>query len=225
MKDLPADLWVVVPAYNEGRVIKDFIEKLLQVWPRVIVVDDGSTDQTPQILSSLPICWIRHDLNLGQGAALQTGIEWALNQNASVIVTFDADGQMDPSNIEALVKPIIEGQVDVVLGTRFLSGANSGVPRLRKVLLKLALFFTKRSTGLKISDAHNGFRAFRSSALKKIHLRQPRMAHASEILHQIAYHHLSYAEVPVEIQYTEYSQSKGQKNWDALNILWELFFH
>ena len=217
-------VWVVIAAYNEDKVIADVLREIIQCNPSysIVVTDDGSTDNTASVVSSLPVHLLVHPVNLGQGAALATGIDYALSHNADVVVTFDADGQMSPKDIDTLVKKVTEDGFDVALGSRFLSRSVEGMPALRKTLLKLAVIFTRLTSGLKISDIHNGFRAFSAEAAKKITITQNRMAHASEILTQIASKKLKYCEVPVSIRYTEYSKGKGQSISNAINILYEL---
>jgi glycosyltransferase involved in cell wall biosynthesis len=216
-------VWIVVPAYNESRVIGEVISRLIghNRSYNVVVVDDGSTDGTADTLRALPVHILTHPENLGQGAALATGIEYALRQNADVIVTFDADGQMRPEDIDILIAKLSQG-FDVVLGSRFLDRKPEGMPILKKILLRLAVVFTKLTTGMKITDIHNGFRAFTADAAGGIEITQNKMAHASEILSEIARCNLKYCEVPVGIRYTEYSKAKGQSMLNFFNILYEL---
>ena len=218
-------IWIVIPAYNEGRVLADVVGELLENNSsyQVVIVDDGSTDNTSAIAGNLGVHLLTHPINLGQGAALATGFEYALQQKADVIVTFDADGQMQPADIGLLVDVIINEDVDVALGSRFLTTSPEKMPPIKKYVLKLATVLTKLTTGLKVTDTHNGFRAFKAQALRKLTITQNRMAHASEILSAIAHNKLSWREVPVTIRYTEYSKSKGQSISNAINILFELF--
>jgi glycosyltransferase involved in cell wall biosynthesis len=163
---------------------------------------------------------LRHTLNRGQGAALQTGIDYALQRGAEVIVTFDSDGQHQVEDIEAFLAPVLEGRCDVALGSRFLSG-DSQVPLMRKVTLKLGILFTRLVSGIRVTDTHNGLRAFSREAARKIQIRQDRMAHASEILDEIAQLRLRYVEVPTRILYTEYARGKGQRSSAAFRIVWD----
>jgi glycosyltransferase involved in cell wall biosynthesis len=165
---------------------------------------------------------VRHPINLGQGAGLQTGIAFALAQGADVVVTFDGDGQHRAQEIERLIGALREQGADFALGSRFL-GTAMRVPKARRVLLKLATWFTRLTTGLQVTDTHNGLRAMTRRGASALALHQNRMAHASEILHQIAESRLKYIEVPVTIDYTAYSLSKGQTLGDALLILTDLF--
>jgi len=187
---------------------------------RVVVVDDGSTDQTATAAAAAGAIVVSHLINRGQGAALKTGIEYALSCGAEAIVTFDSDGQHRIEDVDALLAPVLEGKYDVVLGSRFL-GEGSCVPFGRKLTLKLGVLFTRLVSGIRVTDTHNGLRALSRTAAEKIQIRQDRMAHASEILDEIARLKLRYAEVPTRILYTEYSQTKGQKSSAALRIVWD----
>lgn len=217
-------IWVVIPAYNEAQVIKDVLSELLSCHPsyQVVVVDDGSCDETARIAGGLPVHVLSHPVNLGQGAALATGIEYALRQKADIVVTFDADGQMSPHDISPIVDEVLNKGVDAALGSRFLTASPAGMSITKRAVLKLGTFLTRLSTGLSVTDAHNGMRAFRAEALRKIGITQNRMAHASEILAEIARNKLPHREVPVTIRYTKYSKSKGQSIFNSINILVEL---
>ncbi len=220
-----ASIWVIIPAYNEGRVLAEVIGELRDYNGsyHIAVVDDGSTDDTAMAARKFPVHLLIHPMNMGQGAALATGIEYALGQKADIIVTFDADGQMQPADVGALVKALIEEKLDVALGSRFLTKPAVEMPAVKKMVLKLGTFFTRFTTGLKITDTHNGLRAFKAEALRRFDITQNEMAHASEILSAIARNKLAYREVPVTIRYTEYAKSKGQSVSNAINILFELF--
>ncbi|MBL7661597.1 glycosyltransferase family 2 protein [bacterium] len=216
-------VWIIVPAYNEATVIQSVLIPLIGAGYSVVVVDDCSSDQTPMQVTNLTgVHLCRHPINLGQGAALQTGIEYALSHGAKYLVTFDADGQHDYTCIPDLISPLITGDVDLCLGSRFCAGASvTDMPKQRRILLKLATFLTKITTGLAISDTHNGFRAFTASAAAQLKITQNRMAHASQILARIKEKRLRYKEIPVRIIYTDYSLSKGQHAREAINIVWD----
>jgi glycosyltransferase involved in cell wall biosynthesis len=213
---------VVIAAYNEAAVIARVIKELTGAGHPVVVVDDGSKDATAEIARTVGASLVRHPFNLGQGAALQTGIQYALAQNAEVIVTSDADGQHKVSDIPRLVAALVDEHADFALGSRFLGPASS-LPRLRRLLLKAATLFTRLSTGLRLTDTHNGLRAMTRRGAAAICLRQNRMAHASELLSQIAGSGLRHVERPVTIEYTAYSLAKGQRTRDAVLILLDLF--
>lgn len=218
----PAGLFFVVAAYNEGTVIARTVREIRQRYPHVVVVDDGSRDRTAQEALAAGATVLVHPLNQGQGAALQTGIDYALEQGAERIVTFDGDGQHDLDDVPVMLEAMDRGGVDVVLGSRFL-GRTSGMPWRRRVFLKVAVLFTNLTTGIRLTDTHNGLRMLGADAARRIRITQNGMAHASEILEQIAAARLSWVEVPVHIRYTEYSLSKGQSMSNAVRILSDLF--
>ncbi len=221
-----SSIWVVIPAYNEEQVLEQVLAELRGCNPsyNIVVVDDGSSDRTAEAAEKAGVHVLVHPINLGQGAALASGIEYALEEGAKVVVTFDADGQMEPGDIDRLVVELERRNVDVALGSRFVEGATTpGIPAGKSFTLKLATIFTRMTTGLKLTDTHNGIRAFRADAVRKIKITQNRMAHASEILSEIARNKLRYCEVPVRIRYTEYSRKKGQSLFNTINILYELF--
>ena len=214
-------VWVVIAAYNEAKVIARVVGEVARRDYHVVVVDDGSSDETAERAAAANAV-VRHPINLGQGAALQTGIDYALQQAAEFVVTFDADGQHRAADIERLVAALREARADFALGSRFL-GHTVALPAARRLLLRAATVFTQLTTGLRLTDTHNGLRAMTRRGASRIRLRQNRMAHASEILAQIAASGLPYVEVPVRIEYTAYSLAKGQRLGDALAILFDLF--
>ena len=213
--------WIVIAAYNEARVIARTVADVRRYDVPLVLVDDGSADLTAEIAETAGAVVVRHPVNLGQGAALQTGIEFALQQGAEVIVTFDADGQHRAADIVSLVDALAEHDADFALGSRFL-GRAVHLPPTRRLLLKAATIFTRMTSGLALTDTHNGLRAMTRRGASAIRLRQNRMAHASEFLNQIAASGLKYVEVPVTIEYSAYSLAKGQKLGDALSILVDL---
>lgn len=216
------DLWVVIPAFNEKPVIGEVVTAVRALCHNVVVVDDCSDDATGAQALAAGATVLRHPINLGQGAALQTGIRYALRRGAGSIVTFDADGQHRPEDISVLLDTQVKTGADVVLGSRFLGHAEN-IPRLRRMLLQLAIVYTHITSGVKLTDTHNGLRLLTRRAAERIHIRQDRMAHASEIIAQIGALGLMVVEAPVTIVYTEYSLRKGQKLGNVFNILVELF--
>jgi glycosyltransferase involved in cell wall biosynthesis len=188
----------------------------------VVVVDDGSADDTHRLIAHHATAVVRHPINLGQGAALKTGIDFALSQGADVVVTFDTDGQHRVSDIPKLLDALARERADFALGSRFL-GHSTNMPFARRVLLIGARLFTMLTTGLRLTDAHNGLRALTRRGASALRLRQNRMAHASEILADIARSGMRYVEVPVTIDYTDYSLAKGQRAGDLVMILLDLF--
>lgn len=212
----------IVPAYNEEETIGGVIDDLLNFGVTPIIVNDGSKDKTESIARSKKVRVISHVINRGQGAALTTGFAYAKKVSPDCVVTFDSDGQVQAKDIENLCESVLNRRVDVALGSRFLM--DNDIPNLKKFILKLALLYTKLTTGLVITDTHNGLRAFSMHALNEIKLRQSGMAHASEILEEIALKELKYTEVPVTILYSEYSKAKGQRLSNSVNILMDLWF-
>lgn len=220
---LTASVFVVVPAYNEATVIRSTLEQLIELNYAVVAIDDGSSDDTWSVLSSLPVYALRHPINLGQGAALQTGMTFALQRNAEIIVHFDADGQHKATDIEVLLEPLRRGETDVVFGSRFLRDTDrQAVPFLRRLLLRVAVIVNGFSTGIWLSDAHNGFRALTAEAARKIELCENGFAHASEIVGRVRNLELRFTERPTTIIYTDYSKARGQSTWNALNIILDL---
>src|SRR5262245_11160040 len=219
--DRDAHLWIVVPAFNENDVIRDVVTGLRQLYQSIIVVDDHSSDETGAAAFRAGATVIRHPINLGQGAALQTGIRYALGRGADYIVTFDADGQHRADDVRVLIETQVRTGADVVLGSRFLGNAKD-IPWLRRTVLRLAVVFTRLTSRMKLTDAHNGLRLLTRGAAERIRIRQNRMAHASEIIDQISALHLTVAEAPVTIVYTDYSLRKGQRLGNAVNILSDL---
>jgi polyprenyl-phospho-N-acetylgalactosaminyl synthase len=217
-----AQVRVVIAAYNEAAVIARVVGDLVRAGYAVAVVDDGSTDATAARAHDAGAAVIRHPFNLGQGAALQTGIDYALAHAADVIVTFDADGQHRVADVARLIEALTAAAADFALGSRFL-GQAPALPPLRRLLLQAATSFTRLTTGLSLTDTHNGLRAMTRRGAQAIRLKQNRMAHASELLSQIAASGLGYVECPVTIEYTAYSLAKGQRMHEAILILLDLF--
>jgi len=212
---------VIIAAYNESAVLGRVLSDVLHCGYRVLVIDDGSRDATREVALRSGATVVRHPVNLGQGAALQTGIDCALAHGADVIVTYDADGQHRASDIEGLLAAIEQEHAEFALGSRIRG--RSTIPPAKRLVLQAATAFTRLTTGLRITDTHNGLRAMTRRGAAAIQLRQNRMAHASEILTQIAKSGLRYVEVPVTVEYTAYSMAKGQRIADAVMILLDLF--
>ena len=218
------DTWIVVPLYNEAPVIGQVIEDLQRAFAHVVCIDDGSTDTSIRAAEDAGALVIRHATNLGQGASLQTGIDFVLEQtDARYLVTFDADGQHQVADAEAMVARAREEDLAIVFGSRFLD-QRTKAGWAKRIVLKTAVWATNQSTGLKLTDAHNGLRVIRRDAAAGVRLNQNRMAHASEIVLQLGRTRLPWAEHPVHVLYTDYSKSKGQSLLNAVNILVDLVF-
>ena len=177
-------VYVVIPSFNEGGTLRKTVEGLLQYGYEIVVVDDGSLLPASDTLEHLPVHSLRHSTNLGQGAALETGTEYAVLQGADVIVHFDADGQHDAASCLAeLIRPVLRGDCDVVIGSRFLDPVHvASVPLERRVVLKLGIVISWLFTGVWLTDTHNGLRALSGEAAGKIKLTESGFAHATEIL-------------------------------------------
>lgn len=216
-------IFVIVPAYREASVLPTTIRALLPLRYSIVVVDDGSRDGTEAALRGLPIHYLRHATNLGQGAALQTGMDYALSQGAEIVVHFDADGQHPADQIPQLIEPILRGESDVVLGSRFLRPKDRAlVPWGKRIALRIGIFVSGLLTGVWLSDAHNGLRALSRTAAARIYMRENGFAHATEILACLREARLRYCEIPVGIRYTPYSVRKGQPISNGLNVVVDL---
>jgi polyprenyl-phospho-N-acetylgalactosaminyl synthase len=201
-----ANVWIVIPAYNEAKNISGVISRLKEITSNIVIVDDCSGDNTAEVIRGSGVKLLQHIINRGQGAALQTGNEFALSQGAEIIVHFDADGQMQIKDIAGVIDPIANGQADVVFGSRSLN-KKSQTPWTKKYFIHYpGIIFNWLFTGVKLTDAHCGFRALSKNAAEKIVITQDGMAHATEILDQVRQHNLKYQEVPVEILYHNYGQ-------------------
>jgi len=214
-------VWAVIAAYNEASRLDATLRNLRSQQVSVVVVDDGSRDQTRRVALAHDVWVLRHLINCGQGAALQTGMDFAIRQGADIIVTFDADGQHSAEDLPRLIAPIVSGAADVALGSRFL-GKTVNLPWTRWLVLKLGVIFTRIFSNIRVTDAHNGYRAFSRRAAEHIRITQNRMAHASEILDRIREHELRFVEVPVTIHYTADTLAKGQSSWNAARIASQL---
>lgn len=217
--------WIVIAAYNEEHAIGSVLSDLKKAgYTDIVVVDDGSKDKTAVIAKKDTPHVVMHEKNQGQGAALRTGIRYAVKHGADIIITFDADGQHRVEDISKMVEPIEKGECDVTLGSRFLK-KGSNVPFMRRVVLKVGAFIVWLFYGIWLTDAHNGFRALSRTAAEKIKITCDRMEHASEIVYEIKKNKLRWKEVPVVIKYTEYSKAHGQSSFNAFRILWRMIVH
>jgi hypothetical protein len=219
-----SDTCVVIPVFNEDQVIAGVVEEVLATFDHVVCVDDGSTDQTFAALEKTGARIVRHPTNLGQGAALQTGIDYALaDPNVRSFVTYDADGQHQVDDASQMVDLLDSGEFDIVFGSRFLD-QRTEIGWAKRAVLKLAVRYTNATTGVRLSDAHNGLRAFDRAVAERLDIRMNGMAHASEIVATVARAGFRYTEVPVHIVYSDYAMAKGQSLLNSVNILFDLFF-
>ena len=213
------DAWIVVPAFNEAGVIGGVVTDLRSTFPHVVCVDDGSDDDTGDIALRAGAHLVRHPVNLGQGAAIQTGVEYARSQpGAQVFATFDADGQHRVEDLVTMIDRLGRGDVDVVIGTRFGPGV-SRPPFLKRIVLQTAVRLSPRGRRLGLTDTNNGLRVFNKTVADGLDITMNGMSHATEFIMLIAENRWRVAEQPVEVLYTEYSQSKGQPLLNGVNII------
>lgn len=210
--------------FNEGEVISSVIESVLRDFDRVVAIDDGSSDDSAELARSAGAWVIRHPINLGQGASLQTGFDFALSDpEMTEVVTFDADGQHSIEDAARMVDMLRKKRLDVVIGSRFLDDRTQ-ISGLKRVILRLATKYMRFTSGMTLTDAHNGLRVIGRGLLERIELKQNRMAHASELIDLVGQQKAKWAEYPTHIVYTEYSKAKGQSMLNSINILVELLF-
>jgi glycosyltransferase involved in cell wall biosynthesis len=218
------DVWIVVPAFNEAAVIGEVVGEVRSVFDHVVCVDDGSTDGTGEIARLAGAHLVRHPINLGQGAAIQTGVEYARKQpGAQVFATFDADGQHRVKDVAAMIDRLGAGDVDVVIGTRFGRPVGSRPPLLKRIVLQTAARLSRRGRRLGLTDTNNGLRVFNKTVADGLNITMNGMSHATEFVMLIAENHWRVAEEPVEVLYTEYSKSKGQPLLNGVNIIFDGF--
>ncbi len=219
-------IFVVVPAYNEEKTIAKVITDLIEMGFEFVVVDDGSKDDTYNIVSNVIkkynkglIC--KHLLNRGLGAALKTGIEASLMEDADIIVTFDADGQHDPNDILNVSKPIINDEADVTVGLRDFKEMPSSKKFGNRVMNLITLIFY----GINVNDSQSGLRAFNRKAAETIVINARDYGVSSEIIGEVKRHNLRLIEVPIKTIYTEYSMTKGTNTGEGLKILVKLIIN
>ena len=217
-----SEVYITIPMYNDEKMITNVIKDLnSKGYNNVVVVDDGSKDNGYSVVKKNTKAIVtRHVVNRGQGAALQTGMEIAVDRGAKYIVHFDSDGQHDVKDLDHMLKTLIEGKYDIVLGSRFLQ--ENKIPLKKRILLKGGIVFTYILSQIWLTDVHNGLRVMTAETAKKLNLQHDRMEHASEILDKVKSLNLKYKEVPVTIHYTDYSQAKGQSISNSINIAMKL---
>ncbi|MUL46104.1 glycosyltransferase family 2 protein [Mycobacterium sp. CBMA293] len=214
------DVWIVIPAYNEASVIADVVADVRAVFPNVVVVDDGGRDDTGDRAFAAGAHVVRHPVNLGQGAAIQTGVEYARSRpGAQVFATFDADGQHRVKDVVRMIDRLQAEDLDIVIGTRFADQPPERMPMLKRILLPIVAKLSRSSRKLHLTDAHNGLRVFNKTVADGLHLTMNGMSHASEFVTLIVENHWRVAEQAVQILYTDYSMSKGQPLVNGVNIV------
>lgn len=216
--------WVAIPMYNEATMIGSVVEGLLSDFPYVVCVDDGSSDDSVAVARAAGAYVVQHPINLGQGASLQTAFEFALRDPMMTeVLTFDADGQHLVEDAKGMVKKLRDDDLDVVIGSRFLDDRTT-LGAAKKAVLRTAALYTRATTGMALTDAHNGLRVLDRGLVERVEIRQNRMAHASELVEQIGALKVRWSEYPTHIVYTDYSKAKGQSLLNSVNILVELLF-
>lgn len=225
VREIYSDVAIVIPTFNEGTELLKTLDQVGEYFENIYVVDDGSNEKPVDQSRNSHINYLFHPVNLGQGAALQTGITAALkNSKVEFIITFDADGQHNVLDAIDLVKKIRNSRYDIVLGSRFIKGSNiSKVPIAKTFILKLGVIFTRFDSGLKVTDTHNGLRIMTRKFAKNLKIRQCGMAHASEILNYINNSKALWCEIPVSINYNLENKKKNQSILNSINIVTELF--
>ncbi|MEO6077669.1 MAG: glycosyltransferase family 2 protein [Candidatus Andersenbacteria bacterium] len=219
-------IMIVIPVYNEGSVIKDVILSVIQAgYDNIVAVDDGSFDNTWEILQKLPITSVQHIINRGKGAATKTGLEAGLVSGADILVTMDGDGQHESEDIQAVIQPILDKNVDVVLGVRKIDLHE--MPLFKKIANYVADKTTYLLYGIHVHDSQSGFRAFSAQAASVIKTRSDAYSYESEVLHEIKRHKLSFCEVPIRARYTAYSTTKlhGQSFTNGLKTLYAMIWN
>jgi glycosyltransferase involved in cell wall biosynthesis len=221
-----SSLFVILPAYNEAAMLGRTLDGLLPLGYSIVVVNDGSTDETRELLTQFPVYELHHPVNLGQGAALQTGIAFALGfPECAWVATFDADGQHAPADLERMYILLQESGADAVLGSRFIPGADTNVSNGRRLLLQLARLVNFAAGGVWLSDAHNGIRLLRRETAAGLRIRENGMAHATEIVVQLRKQGRKILECPVQVMYSRYSQGKGQSWIQSFKIVQDLLLN
>ena len=190
-----------MPAFNEEKFIAKTVVGCATYVDKVIVVNDGSTDATAMIATACGAKVVYHDENMGYGAAIRTCFETAKEIGARAMVIIDADGQHDPAEIEQVLKPILDGEADVSIGSRFMKGNEIKIPFYRKVGTKVLDIATNQGSGMNFTDTQSGFRAYSKNAISKIKINNAGMSAGSEILLQIKEHGLKVKEVPISCRY------------------------
>lgn len=215
-----------VPAYNEHKTIAAVLDSFPKTMKNlaavdVLVVDDGSTDQTGAIARDNGVLVARHLINRGLGGALRTIFSFAKKKQYDYLITFDADGQHAAKDLSRVIAPLFSNDSDVVVGSRWRE--NKRAPRLRVIVNKLANLATYLFFGIATSDSQSGFRAFNKKAIGCIRVSADGMDVSSEFFKEIYHHRLRYQEVAIDPIYTKYSQRKGQKISNFPVVLFELF--
>lgn len=219
-----SNVYVIIPALNEAsRIGKVIYATRLQGFDNIIVVDDGSSDNTSKTAVNFGATVLYHQINLGPGAATQTGIEYALEQGADIIVTIDADHQHFPEDIPRLLDTLHKESVDVVIGSRFLQ--DNDIPSVRRFYNRIGNWLTALITGIFISDSQSGMKAFRAGFARKIAFNFNGYEFCTEFIFFLRRFHASYREVPINVRYSKETLEKGQSFGNGVKMALRFFKH
>lgn len=219
------DTYVIIPVYNEETVVAEVVSAAHKIFSKVICVDDGSIDNSADIILATDAKLVQHTINLGAGAATQTGIDYALQDpDAEYFITFDADGQHDIKDAVKMLEYLKKHDLDIVFGSRF-AGDVHNISRVKRIFLKAAAIFSKTTSGVNLTDPHIGLRVFNRKFAENLKITLPDFTHASEIVHRVKEGNYKYDEVPITVMYSDYSKSKGQPMMNSINITIDLLFH
>tara|TARA_X000001036_G_scaffold384650_1_gene378740 strand:+ start:104 stop:985 length:882 start_codon:yes stop_codon:yes gene_type:complete len=196
------NITIGIPAYNEEGKIGSILEELKKITDSVIVCDDGSQDSTYDIAKNSGAMIIKHEKNLGYGAAINSIFKKCVEIDTDILITFDGDGQHRIEDINKIIKPIMENQADIVIGSRFLDDGEKEIPNYRKVGIKFLTQITNSTIKEKITDSQSGFRAYNKTVLEKIIPENSGMGSSTEILIKASNNDLRIAEVPIKIIYS-----------------------
>lgn len=217
--------YVIIPVYNEARMIGTVIKDVKKHFKHIICVDDGSKDMSADAIVKAGATLVRHPINLGAGAATQTGIDYALlDPHADYFITIDADGQHDIKDALRMLDHAKKHHLDIVLGSRFM-GEIHNISAIKRLFLKLAAAFSATTTGVSLTDPHIGLRVFNRHFAENLQLTMPDFTHASELVHRIGEGNFKYEEIPITVTYSDYSKAKGQPMLNAINIVFDLGIH
>ena len=215
-------VFILIPVYNEESKIGQVIDSLKSSFKNILVVNDGSTDETRSIIEKTDVIIINHILNLGQGAAISSGINYLKTENAArALITFDADGQHSVDDAVLFAKEIIKCDEDIIFGSRFIQN-KANIPYIKRILLIIVTNITNLLTNTRLSDTHNGLKAIKKSCLSKINISIDGFAFESQIIQQVGKQKIKYKEMPTNTIYTDYSKRKGQKLSNGLIIIEDL---
>jgi glycosyltransferase involved in cell wall biosynthesis len=216
------DTYVIIPVYNEAETIGSVVGEVIEKFSNVVCVNDGSADNSGREIEKADAVLVEHSINLGAGAATQTGIDYALlDPRAKYFITIDADGQHEIKDALRMLEQLKEKGLDIVFGSRFL-GQVQNISKTKTQFLKLAALFSKKTSGVYLTDPHIGIRVFNRKFAENLKITMPDFAHASELVERVAKGNYRYDEEPVTVTYSHYSKNKGQPMLNAINIAVDL---